>query len=200
MFPQDPKKIRARIRSYERALRKEQEAFGAIDDSYGKRYLLGPLYLLMGDTDGALKSFAWFQETFPNDAGDPMHRLCWTLALFKSDDLDAATQKLRQTMLSNLYLIPHVLGMKQNRLDIWHASNLAEQAHIEYMPPEVFALWDETSPGVVAEYVQFTRNTGDFVIVYIAIYRQLKTEPRGPERSELVKEAAALEYGEDSTP
>jgi len=47
-FPQDPKKIRVRIRRYERALRHEQVSYGSINDGGGKRYLLGPLYLLMG--------------------------------------------------------------------------------------------------------------------------------------------------------
>ena len=41
LFPDDPKKIRARIRSYERSLRKEQEEHGFIRDGYGKRHLLG---------------------------------------------------------------------------------------------------------------------------------------------------------------
>ena len=66
-FPQDPKKIRARITRYRRALRKEQEAHGFIHDGYGKRYLLGPLYLLVGDVEGALQAYEWFDETFPDD-------------------------------------------------------------------------------------------------------------------------------------
>jgi len=45
-IPTDPKKIRERIRRYERALRNEKKKFGAYDDSAGKRYFLGPLYLL----------------------------------------------------------------------------------------------------------------------------------------------------------
>jgi hypothetical protein len=47
-FPQDPKKIKARIRRYERALRREQASYGSINEGGGKRYLRGPLYLLMG--------------------------------------------------------------------------------------------------------------------------------------------------------
>ena len=74
-FPQDPKKIRARIRRYERSLRQEQERFGHIGDGYGKRYLLGPLYLLMGDTDGALQSYTWFDQTFAGDSDEPLHLL-----------------------------------------------------------------------------------------------------------------------------
>ena len=64
-FPKDPKKIRARIRRYERALRKEYERHGFIGDGFGKRYLLGPMYLIMGDLAGALRSFGWFEEVFP---------------------------------------------------------------------------------------------------------------------------------------
>jgi hypothetical protein len=109
-FPHDPRAIRARIRRYERDLREEQAAYGCIRDGMGKRYLLGPLYLLLGDTAGALWSFAWFAETFPDDSGDPVHLLCWTLALYRTGDLRRAAGKLRQTMLSNLYLLPRLLG------------------------------------------------------------------------------------------
>jgi hypothetical protein len=75
-FPQDPKKIRTRMRSDERALRREQERFGFIRDGAGKRYMLGPLYVLMDDMEGALQSFAWFAQTFPDDSGERLHFLC----------------------------------------------------------------------------------------------------------------------------
>ena len=93
-FPKTPGKIRERIRRYERDLRREQKTHGFIDDGYGKRYLLGPLYLLLGDLSGALESFKWFEQTFPTDMGDPFHHLCWTLALYRSGDLAGASLKL----------------------------------------------------------------------------------------------------------
>ena len=44
LFPTDPKRIRERIRRYERALKRElEERYGG--DGYGKRYLLGTLYV-----------------------------------------------------------------------------------------------------------------------------------------------------------
>ncbi len=55
LFPTDPKRIRERIRRYERALKRELET-GYGGDGYRKRYLLGPLYMLMDDVDGALAS------------------------------------------------------------------------------------------------------------------------------------------------
>jgi tetratricopeptide (TPR) repeat protein len=193
LFPQDPGKIRARIRSYERKLKKEQEEFGLISDGYGKRYLLGSLYMLLGDEEGALKHYAWFEETFPDDSGDPMHLLCWTLALYRSGDLDAAAGKLRRLMLSNLYIIPHLLGIEQAELDIWHGTNLAYKAHLEDIPSELFAPWDEAA----LHWLRATYHSPEISQIreqYITIQRQLKTEPRGPKRSQLVDEAFALKH------
>jgi tetratricopeptide (TPR) repeat protein len=192
-FPQDPKKIRTRIRRYERALRREQACYGFINDGAGKRYLLGALYLLMGDIAGALRSFRWFAQTFPDDSGDPLQYLCWTLALFRSGELEHATDKLRQTMLSNLYLVPRLLGIAQDHLDIWYASNLMEQSYIDGVPDAVFALWEPPA-------LHWARTTYQSAPIqrgrrrYIAIYHQLLTERPGPKRSQLVTEAYRLRY------
>lgn len=53
-FPTDPKKIRDTIRRYERAFKGPH-----YDDGPGKRFLLGPIYLLMGDTPGASLLTLW---------------------------------------------------------------------------------------------------------------------------------------------
>jgi hypothetical protein len=191
-FPKEPKKIRGRIRRYERELRKEREKFGFIDDSSGKRYLLGPLYMILGDTVGALQSFEWFEKTFPDDIGEPFQYLCWTLALYRSGDLEAAAQKLRQTMLSNLYLIPYLMGLEQEELDIWHASNWERVDYPQYAPPEIYGLWDE----VALRWVKETYHGPQFCQVrerYIEIHEQLKVERPGPKRSQLVREAFRLQ-------
>jgi hypothetical protein len=191
IFPDNPKKIKAQIRSYERKLQEEQEEHGFINDGYGKRYLLGPLYMLIDDNEGALQSYAWFETQFPDDVGEPMQYLCWTLALYRAGDLEAAARKLRQTMLSNLYLIPRLLGQDQEKLDIWHGSNLAEKAYLEYIPPELFDLWDEAA----LKWVQETYNSPEMIRKrkrYIEIYRQLKNESPGSKRSRLVQEASKI--------
>ena len=191
-FPKEPQKIRERIRRYERELRKEYEMFGFINDGSGKRYLLGPLYMILGDTVGAIRSFEWFEKTFPDDVGEPFLYLCWTLALYRSGDLEAAAQKLRQTMLSNLYLIPHLLGSEQEKLDIWHGSNLAQKDYLQYAPPEIYGLWDAEA----LQWVKETYHSPKFCQVrerYIEIYEQLKCEHPGPKRSQLVEEAFGLQ-------
>jgi hypothetical protein len=192
-FPIDPRTIRARIRRYERTLRHEQGRFGCMRDGGGTRYLLGPFYLLMGDTAGALRSFAWFAQTFPDDSGDPVHFLCWTLALYRIGDLKHATVTLRQTMLSNLYLLPRLLGIPQDPIDMWHASNLAEQAYSDAVPDEVLALWEP--PARHWAHTVYARAPMQRVRRrYIAIYHQLQTEPLGPTRHRLVDEAMHLTY------
>jgi hypothetical protein len=194
-FPTDRKKIRARIRSYERKLQKELDETGMIHDGYGKRYLLGPLYLLMDDTEGALNHYSWFERTCPDDSGDPMHLLCWTLAHYRAGNLEAATGKLRQTMLSNLLIIPQVLGRPQDELDIEDDSHIGEKLYLEYAPVEIFTLWDE----VALKWLVETYESPNLNVIrerYIAIQRQLETEPRGPRRNQLVEEASALRYSE----
>jgi len=191
-FPKEPKKIRERIRRYERELRKEHEKHGFISDDFGKRYLLGPLYMILGDTPGAVQSSEWFDKTFPDDTGEPFQYLCWTLALYRSGDLEAAAQKLRQTMLSNLYLIPHLLGSEPEELDIWHTSNFERKDYLQYAPPEIWGLWDEEA----LQWVKETYDSPEFCQVrerYIKIYEQLKHERPGPKRSQLVKEAFRLQ-------
>ncbi|KAB2902182.1 MAG: hypothetical protein F9K27_17555 [Anaerolineae bacterium] len=195
LFPTDPKQIRSRIRSYERALKKEYDLYGAYDDGAGKRYLLGSLYLLLNDIEAALKHYIWFEKSFGDDIGDPLDLLTWTLVLYRAGDLEAALRKLRQAMLSNLYLIPHVLRIDQPELDISHLSNLETREYLGYIPDEIVRLWDgETLDWLRASYhqaeIQAVRER------YIAIKRQLKHEPVGETRSRLVHEAFALRSGE----
>ncbi|MFC1714282.1 hypothetical protein ACFL6S_11495 [Candidatus Poribacteria bacterium] len=191
-FPEDKSKIRARAKRYERELRKEKELHGSIHDGGGKRHRLGILYMFLEDNVEALKSFRWFEKTFPDDVGEPYQYLCWTLALYRAGDKEAAKGKLIQTMLKNLYLLPRLLGIKQEILDIWHSSNWDEKEYAESAAPEIFELWTDEEK----EWVRKVYNTQEVEEIrsrYIEIQRQLKTEPIGAKRTELVMEASRME-------
>ncbi len=148
--------------------------------------------MMLGDLPGAVRSFEWFEQTFPNDIGEPFHSLCWTLALYRSGNTPSATRKLLQTMLLNLYLIPHLLGLEQKELDIWHWSNFAEKDYVQYTPPEILGLWDEQAREWAKETFQ-SRAFSQIRARYIEIYQELKHEPRGPRRTQLVDEAFRLQ-------
>ncbi len=80
----EEQKIRSRLRSYERKLQQGKKKFGYYDDGAGRRYLIGPHYMLLGDNEGALEAFEWFEQEFDDDVGEPGHFLCWSLALHRA--------------------------------------------------------------------------------------------------------------------
>jgi hypothetical protein len=190
VYPTDPRRIRQRIRRYERALKKElEDGYGG--GGYGKRFLLGPLYMLMDDVDGALASFDWYQAAYPDDGGEPYQYLTWALALFRGGRRQEAFNKLYQTMLENLYLVPFLLGRNPQPLDIWHGSNFEWIEYAFELPQELLDLWDDVA-------LQWARDVSEHPAVvekvarYVAIHRELESEPRGPRRAALVDEAFAL--------
>ena len=190
VFPTDPRHIRDRIRRYERALHRELDT-GDGRDGYGKRYLLGPLYMLLGDVDGALTSFDWHVDAYPDDSGEPYQYLTWALALFRGGRRPEAIHKLYQTMLQNIYLVPVVLGHHPRRLDIWHGSNWEWLEYAAEVPQELLSLWDDVA-------LRWARDVSEHPTVaakvarYVEIHRELKAEPRGPRRTALVRESFAL--------
>ena len=194
-IPADPKKIRARIRDYERKFQRELEEHGnGYGDGAGKRYFLGPLYMLVGDLDGALKSFRWFDETYPEDSGEPGHCLCWTLALRRADNNDAAMRKLRQTMLMNLYLIPRLLGREVRKLDIWEGSSDGWPSYVDEIPPAFYALWTYAEKAWAAglyDWAEFTEVRERYVL----IHRCLKDMSPSGERKRLCEESFEMVYG-----
>ncbi len=193
--PKTPILTKARLKSHERRLRKEKEEHGFYRDRTGKRYELGPGYMLLGDDGGAFESFRWFDQEFPDDIGEPGHLLCWSLALHRAGDPVAATRKLRQTMLSNLYVVPHLLGEPITKLDIWHGSNWEEPDYLAVIPGAYWSLWtaQEIASGAANLY-----RSPEFTSVrarWIDIGRALLTTPRGPDRIQLVMEMHELRYG-----
>jgi hypothetical protein len=188
----DKQKIRSRLRSYERKLQKEKKEHGFYRDGAGKRYQIGPHYMLLEDNEGALAAFEWFEKEFPDDVGEPGHFLCWSLALYRSGNEIGAAKKLRQTMFSNLYLVPHLLGSPIAALDVWHGSSDAEPSYVEWIPEAYFLLWTEAE----REWAARLYHSPGFTSVrgrYIEISRALNTTRPGPERSRLVQKMSELE-------
>ena len=139
----------------------------------------------------ALASFDWYEEAYPDDGGEPYQNLTWALALFRGDRKQEALNKLYQTMLENLYLVPFLLGRNPQPLDIWHGSNLEWLEYAAAVPQELLSLWDEVALKWAREISEHPA-VAQKVARYVAIHRELKSEPRGPRRSALVHESFAL--------
>src|SRR5208337_1664470 len=181
-----------RIRNYELAFKKEYQTYGFYDDSYGKRYMLGPLYLLAGNLQGDLKSFEWFEKTFPDDGGEPYQYLCWILALYKTGDKNRAREKMIETMFINIYLIPLILGIEQPKLPIWHGSNLEQKLYASECPIELIRLWNADA----IEWLKGEWLNPEFENIrkeYISLSTELNREKDVEERVEILNQIRLLE-------
>ncbi len=115
----------------------EQNKYGHINDSAGKRYLIGPFYVLADELKKALAHYDWYEKHCSDDIGEPIHYLYWALALHRVGEIKKANVKLLETMLRNVYLLPILLGSRPDAYDIWHSSNWQQPDYITETPAEI---------------------------------------------------------------
>jgi hypothetical protein len=181
------KQIRSRALRLRRALVNEAKEHGGIDDGAGKRYMIGPLFVQCGDLDAALAHYSWFEESCPDDTGEPIHVLFWALALFRAGDTARATDKLLETMIRNIYLLPSLIGQPVEAEAIWHSSNWEDPGYFEDASPEfVPSLTDEERSwiGAQLESDRFQRVRGE----YVSTFRALKDERDMGKRRAILRE------------
>jgi len=190
-FPDTEKKIKNRITKYKRELQKEKDLTGYINDGFGKRYLLFCFYFVLGDFDNADEYFEWYKREFSDDIGDPIQQLCWALSLNRMGKDKEAKYRLAELMLSNLYIIPHLLGYEIEEYDIWHGSNLEYPEYVEYIFDEVIENINESDLQWIKELYHSPELT-HIREQYIEIHRKLKDTRVFEERRKLNEEADSL--------
>ena len=124
------RKFRDRATRLKRALANEQKKYRHIEDGAGKRYLIGPFYVLADELEKALAHYDWYEKHCSDDIGEPLHYLYWALALYRIGEIKKANVKLLETMLRNVYLLPILLGSRPDTYDIWHSSNMEQPDYI----------------------------------------------------------------------
>ena len=187
-IPKTPKGISNRITKIRSQLSAFKREYGWINDGSGARYYLFYLYFLLGDNRRSSEYLRWFQKEFPDDSGEPFALLCWALILHRMGK--AGDLALARTMLSNNYLIPHLLG-EESIEGISHLSNLEQKSFIAYMPERVRDAITEED----LNWIQDRYETELFQKVlkrHITIEEELETTPVGDTRSALVKELFSL--------
>lgn len=190
-IPDTEKKLKSRISSYKSALNKDKKIHGFVRDGGGKRYLLFCLYFVLDDLKKSEEYFDWYRKEFPDDAGEPIQKLCWTVSLHRMGKDNEAKFRLADLMLSNLYLIPHVLGQDIHEYDIWHSSNFEETYYIEYIPERV----KENIRPEEIQWIKTLYQSSELVRIrkrYIEIYHELKNVNEVEARETLLKESYSL--------
>ena len=192
------KKIKATITRYRRILNIEWKEHHFISDGSGIRYLIGPLYLRIDDTKGAMAHYQWFEKMFDDDSGEPFHRMGWTLTLHRHGDDPGAERMLLITMLTNLYLFPILFGEDPPVVDGWQGSNWEELEYITGAPEWMLKLWSSEE----IEWAKGMYYSDQAVKIrdrYITINQFLELERPGDKRSALVMESSKLERGDYSS-
>jgi len=189
-------KIKATIARYRRALNKEWKDHQFIGDGAGKRYMIGPLYLQIDDTKGAMAHYHWFEKMFDDDSGEPFHRMGWTLTLHRNGSGQDAERMLLITMLTNLYLFPFLFGEDPEE-EGRYGSNRTELAYITEAPKWMLNLWTEEELEW-AKGIYYGEQAVKIRDRYITINQFLELERPGEKRSELVMEVSKLERGDYS--
>ena len=133
-FPDTEKKLKSRISSYKSALNKEKKIYGSINDGAGKRYLLFTLYVVLNDLKKYEEYFEWYKIDFDDDFGEPIQKLCWAVSLYRMKHQGEAKYMLADLILSNLYMIPQILGQNIKEYDIWHSSSDGFMDYFDYTP------------------------------------------------------------------
>lgn len=190
-FPDNEKKLKSKISSYKSALNKEKKNYGYVNDGSGKRYLLFCLYFVLNDVEKSQAYLNWYKEEFSDDAGEPIQKLCWSLMLHRMKKTGEAKHMLAETMLSNLYLIPALIGRDVEIYDMWHSSNLCEIDYIEYLPEEVRTEINESE----IEWLRSLYDSLEFRRIkkrYVEIFHELEISKGFEKRGKLLNESYAL--------
>lgn len=190
-FPETDRKLKARIASYRSALNREKRAFGAISDGRGKRYVLFALYFVLNDLKDSEAYFRWYEKECPDDVGEPIQKVCWALGLHRMGKDREARHMLAGLMLSNLYMIPQILGEKVAEYDIWHFSNRGMIDYVTHIPDRVLEnITQDDSDWMKALYVspEFQRIRTRYIEIYHKLLSVREPKARGP----LLDEAYSL--------
>ena len=191
-IPKTSKGISNQITKLRSQLSTFKREYGFIDDGGGHRYYLFYLYFLLGDNRRSSEFIRWFEKEFDDDTNEPFALICWALILHRmGKDGD---YQLARTMLSNIYLIPHLLREELDRVDMWHQSNYSEPEFAEYIPERVRDGITEDDLAWILE--KYKSDAFQKVLKRdVEIHKELKTTPRGEKRSSLVQELFGLKDG-----
>ena len=190
-FPETEKQLKNKISSYKSALNKEKKIHGFINDGSGKRYLLFYLYFVLDDLKKSNDYFEWYASEFSDDVGEPIQKLCWALSLQRMGKTREAKLKLADLMLSNLYIIPQIIGRKIKPYDIWHSSSDSYIDYIDYLPQKIKKSIQKNE----IEWMKTLYDSSEFSRIrkrYIEIFHELQNVKDIESRRVLLDESYSL--------
>ena len=187
-------RVKIKIRKLKQALADDKKHWGgAYHDGSGIRYVIPQQYIKIKDYKGGLRYLRWFDKAFPDDIGYPIFLFESVFILFKSGKLQEAEKKAHRTFFSNTYLFDIFLEKEplyfdKNENHAWEFQELAK--HLTYKKDDLefveFAAW--------IEKILNSREFLDKANEFIQLEQELKNEPVGKKRTELVERLSKIKY------
>ena len=188
-FPKTARGISNQITRTRKYFSDYKREYGGFHDSNGSRYYLFYLCFLLGDNRRSSEYLRWYEKNFPDDIGEPVQLLCWALIVHRMGK--NAEKRLAEAMLSNIYLIPVILGDKIAKVDMWHSSNYEAPEYLDYFPDRIKAeITSEDKKWIESCYI--SDKFQGLLKRHIDINNQLKNLSIGEERNNLVRELSYL--------
>ena len=193
-IPKTEKGLSNKISKIRAQFRRLKQEYGFINDGSGTRYYLFYLYFLLNDNKRSAEYIRWYEKEFPDDVGEPVQLLCWALMQHRIGK--EAAIRLRVAMLSNIYLIPYLLGEPIERIDSWFGSDDETPEYLEYLPEQVRnAITDSDLEWIKEMY--YSEEFQQALNRHKEIKQKLVFLPVGTERFALVNEDFQLRYARD---
>lgn len=186
--PKELKKARTKISRYEKNFKRAQPFF---DDGGGTRFLLGPLYLLVDDIDGAVKHYRWFARKYSDSIDEPLHTLCRAVTFFRTGKTTEAERFFRRTHLANTYLIPSLISIPFYELKVSHSWSWDTKEYALGTDPQYLNIFSQSDLNWFKESWN-QKEFQELVKLYITLVEKLDKEPVGPIRSALVNQISNL--------
>jgi hypothetical protein len=187
-------KIEEKIKHYKKLLAADKRFWGGqYHDGQGIRFAIPEQYIKIKDYKGGLKYLNWYNKNFPDCAGYPLFLFEWTFILFKCDKLEEAELKAHRTFFSNTYLFDRFLGNELKQLD----KNISSNWELDYIIKSFKYKKENSEFSEFAIWLETILNTTTFlnkVAEFVEIESQLKKEPVGPKRSDLVDRLHKIKY------
>ncbi|MEO8720807.1 MAG: hypothetical protein ABI372_06855 [Ginsengibacter sp.] len=187
-------RVKKKIDSYKKALAADKKFWGGYyHDGRAIRYLPPAQYIKIEDYNGGLRYLNWFDKHFPGDAAHSIFLFEATFILFKRGKLEAA-EKTHRTFFSNIYLFDKFLGQESLYTDKRANADWELKILNEHFP------YSSEQPAFIefAEWLKIVLNSNKFLEdskEFLALEKQLESEPAGKKRSELVDRLSQLTYG-----
>jgi hypothetical protein len=112
-------RIKLKIKKQRTALVAEKRLYGGFHDGGGRRYYIADLYIQIADYKGAITYKKWFDKNFPDDIGDAMMSLNWSIAYHGLDKFKEAEIFAIDTAFQNIYLHGLLLDRVVDRIDMF---------------------------------------------------------------------------------